>query len=285
MNGRVARDDSPGKATMTRLTSPHQLSPHLYVVYAEHPHADSSNVYLITGASPVLIDCGGYSAAPQLLRNIAQAGVDIRDIDRVIATHGHCDHMQGFGGLHEANPDLRLLIHPLDEPLVREPDLILNACHLYNGVFHPIAQELCLTIEDGDRIPAGDGELVVMHMPGHTDGSVCLLGEIDGKQVLFAGDTVGGSMLGLEGVELQSWAGAVRAWQESLGRIKTLEFDWVLNGHEPVTGLPLTRAQVDHSIASFGKMLNPWFSLGAEEIAAEEADMVTAEPVALPESS
>lgn len=266
MNGRVARDDLPGKATMTRLTTPHQLSPHLFVAYAEHPHHDSSNVYLITGAAPVLIDCGSITAGPRILRNLQRMGIDTREIDRVVATHGHCDHVQGFGELHEANADLRLLIHPLDEPLVREPDFVRNACNLYDGLFHPITEDLCLPIGEGDRIPAGDGELLVMHTPGHTDGSVCLWGEIDGHKVLFAGDTVGGSMPGLEGVELQSWAAAVRAWKESLGRIMDLDIDWVLNGHEPVTGLPLTRAQVERSIASFGKMLNPWFSLGEEEM-------------------
>jgi hydroxyacylglutathione hydrolase len=250
---------------MTRLSAPQQLSQHLYVVYAEHPHVDSSNVYLVTGKAPVLVDCGSRRAAPHLLRNLAALGIGIGDIDRVIATHGHCDHVQGFGGLHEANPDLRLHLHPRDVPLVQQPDHIGNACHLYNGLFRPVAPELILPIADGDRIPAGDGELLVVHTPGHTEGSVCLLGEVDGYNVLFAGDTVGGAMPGLDGVELATWAEAAHAWKQSLGRVSELAFDLVLSGHEPVTGLPITRARLDRSIASFGKMLNPWFLLGEDE--------------------
>lgn len=250
---------------MTRLSAPHQLSPHLFVVYAEFPHHDSSNVYLITGKTPLLIDCGSLHAAPVLLSNIARTGVDIRDINRVVATHGHCDHVQGFDSLHAVNPDLRLMIHPLDEPLVQDPNLIASACHLYNGPIRMIGPELCVRIADGDRIPAGDGELIVMHTPGHTDGSICLWGEIDGHTVLFAGDTVGGAMPGLEGVELRTWAQAVRAWKDSLRRIQQLPIDWVLDGHEPIDGLPLTRDRLDRGIASFGKMLNPWFSLADDD--------------------
>jgi hydroxyacylglutathione hydrolase len=250
---------------MTRLTTPHQLSPHLFVAYAEHPHRDSSNVYLVTGKRPLLIDCGSVHALPHLLRNIALAGVDLRDVDRVVATHGHCDHVQGFHTLREGNPDLRLLIHPLDEPLVREPDLIGNAYHLYDGLFRPIGPNLIVPVEEGDRIPAGDGELIVLHTPGHTDGSISLWGEIDGHKVLFAGDTVGGSMLGLDGIELTRWADAVKTWKDSLRRITALDIDWVLNGHEPVSGLPITRQQLDRDVASFGMMLNPWFVLGKDE--------------------
>ena len=256
---------------MLRLSSPRQLSPHLFIVYAEYPHRDSGNVYLVTGEVPTLIDCGSRAAAPQLLRNIAQTGIDVRDIVQVIATHGDFDHVQGFHELHAANPDLTLLVHPVDAPLTREPNLYRNAGYLYRDAFRPIAPELSRPIVDGDRIPAGDGELLVVHTPGHTEGGVCLWGEIDGHRVLFAGDTVEGAMRGLEGADLAIWARAASSWRESLQGIAALEIDWVLNGHEPVDGLPLMRARLDRGIASFGKMMNPWFFLDDEEQAVEES--------------
>jgi glyoxylase-like metal-dependent hydrolase (beta-lactamase superfamily II) len=255
---------------MSRLATPLKLSPHLYVVNAEHPHHDSANVYLIMGAQPLLIDCGSLHAAPYLMRNLASIDVDIRDIDRVVATHGHCDHVQGFQALREANPDLRLLIHPLDQPFVQGQSPDLNLCTLYNTAFHPIPVDGCLPVADGERIPAGDGELAVIHTPGHTPGSICLLGEIDGHRVLFAGDTVEGAMPGFEGVEIETWVAAVRTWKDSLRHIADLDIDWVLNGHEPARGLPITRERLDRGIASFGKMLNPWFFLAADEPLAEE---------------
>lgn len=259
---------------MPRLAAPRQLSPHLSIVYAEFPHRDSGNVYLITGTVPTLIDCGSRSAAPQLLHNIRQAGVDVRDIDQVIATHGDFDHVQGFHELHAANPELTLLVHPIDAPLTREPNPYRNAGYLYRDAFRPIPPELTRPIVDGDRIAAGDGELLVVHTPGHTEGAVCLWGEIDGRHVLFAGDTVEGAMRGLEGADLAIWARAASTWRESLQRIAALEIDWILNGHEPVDGLPLTRDRLDRGIASFGKMMNPWFLLDEEDEPAMEESAV-----------
>lgn len=246
---------------MTRLSAALQLSPHLFVAYAEFPHHDSANVYLVTGERPLLIDCGSAHAAQLLLRNLERIGTPIGTIERAVATHGHCDHVQGFDALRAAHPGLRLLIHALDIPLVQQPGLAGSACHLYNGVFRPVPAASIVALGEGDRIPAGDGELLVLHTPGHTAGSICLYGEVDGQELLFAGDTVGGSLPGLEGADLSSWARAERDWEGSLQRIAALDIDGVLNGHEPVGGLPISRVRLDRSIALFGKMLNPWFSL------------------------
>jgi hypothetical protein len=59
------------------------------------------------------------------------------------------------------------------------------------------------------------------------------LGRIDGRDVLFAGDVVGGAMKSLDGAELQVWAEALADWSRSLDRLACLQFEWLLNGHEP----------------------------------------------------
>jgi glyoxylase-like metal-dependent hydrolase (beta-lactamase superfamily II) len=52
--------------------------------------------------------------------------------------------------------------------------------------FHDVAPEADRALTDGDTIEAGSLALDVLHTPGHTPGSVCLLG--DGH--LFSGDTL-----------------------------------------------------------------------------------------------
>jgi glyoxylase-like metal-dependent hydrolase (beta-lactamase superfamily II) len=250
---------------MTRLTAPKQLSDHLYIVYAEFPHRDSGNIYLVTGRSPTLIDCGSRRAVPHLLRNLDQLGVAVSDLTRIIATHGDCDHIQGFHDLRLLHPALRLHIHPADWPLVLESDPYRNANYLYRNPFVPLLAEHCVPLADGETIAAGDCALMVHHTPGHTEGSVCLWGEIDGHKVLFAGDTVGGAMRSLNGADLRLWAQAALTWERSLERIAGLDIDWVLNGHEPAHGLPLSRARFDRAVGSFGKMMSPWFLLDEQE--------------------
>jgi glyoxylase-like metal-dependent hydrolase (beta-lactamase superfamily II) len=132
---------------------------------------------------------------------------------------------------------------------------------VYHQPFVPIVADQCLALEDGERITAGDTELTVHHTPGHTEGSVSLLGEIDGYRVLFAGDAIGGAMRSLDGADLERWVQAMVTWKQSLTHLETLDFEWVLNGHEPAKSLPISRAFFDRSVASFGTMLNPWFLL------------------------
>lgn len=265
---------------MPRLRSPRQLSSNLFLVHAEFPHRDSANVYLLTGRVPTLIDCGSRRSVPYLLNNLAQLDIDIGDIVRVIATHGDCDHIQGYHDLNREHPGLRLHLHPADWPLVQEENAYRNANYLYLNPFDPIAADTCLPLKDGQQIQAGEGALTVLHTPGHTEGSVCLWGEVDERHVLFAGDTVGGAMRSLTGADLFIWAQALRTWEQSLSCIADLEIDWILTGHEPVESLPLSRTWFDRARMSFGKMMNPWFLL------AEKGD--DDEPIAagsLPETS
>jgi glyoxylase-like metal-dependent hydrolase (beta-lactamase superfamily II) len=247
---------------MSRLAVPRQLSPHLFIIYAESPHRDSGNVYLLTGSVPTLIDCGSSRGVPQMRRNLSQLGIDIQDIGQVIATHGDCDHIQGYHDLRQENPALSLHLHPADWSLAEEPNPYRNANYIYRNPFVPIDVGHCLPLGDGQQIEAGEGALTVLHTPGHTEGSISLWGEIDGHKVVFAGDTVGGSMRSLTGADLGIWAQALRTWEESLQRVAGLEIDWILTGHEPAHSLPLSRAWFDRARETFGKMMNPWFLLG-----------------------
>ncbi len=250
---------------MTSLTAPVQLTPHLSILYSEYPHHDSGNAYLITGRYPTLIDCGSQLAFPQLVRNLEQAGLAVHDLAQVIATHGDYDHVQGYHDLRREHPRIRLHIHRKDWPSVQGSDPYRNGSYIYDRALEPIAAESCLPLEEGELIAAGDTILEVHHTPGHTEGSVCLLGEIDGRRVLFAGDTVGGGMRSLDKAVLEIWAQAAVSWKQSLQRIAALDFEWVLNGHEPARSLPISRDRFDRAVASFGWMMNPWFTLDEED--------------------
>lgn len=250
---------------MPVLTAPVQLSANLHIVYSEFPHVDSGNVYLMTGDHPTLIDCGSQRAVPQLIRNLAQLGLQVSDLTKVVATHGDYDHTQGFHDLQKFQPDLPLFINRHDWPAMLEGNTYRSSSYLYQRPFLPFEARHCLPLDAGDVVWAGNTSLTVHHTPGHTEGSVCLLGDIDGNRVLFAGDAIGGSMKSLTGADLRIWANAAVTWRESLRQLEALSFDWVLNGHEPADTLPLSRARVDRLLHSFGKMMNPWFLLGEEE--------------------
>ncbi len=168
-----------------------------------------SNTWLVIGAeSDLLVDTGN-GLAP--MRPFLQDLRPDRDKPLVaVATHAHMDHVCG---LHEF--DQRLL-HRADVGEAAAPHRLLFADEVRPGVleqmaeagypippltiqavpergfdprrFTPPAAAPTRVLETGDTIDLGDRTFEVMHLPGHTPGSIGLWNEADG--VLFSGDAV-----------------------------------------------------------------------------------------------
>lgn len=86
----------------------------------------------------------------------------------LLNTHGDGDHTSGTAGFSE------IYIHALD----------YLKCEI--GTRFP--KTALAEIKDGDVIDLGDRSLKIIHIPGHTSGSVAIL-DVK-KRVLFAGDSV-----------------------------------------------------------------------------------------------
>ncbi len=119
----------------------------------------------------------------------------------VVNTHGHFDHVVGNklfmdrGG--DAAGDMPLYRHPLDEEMAREADRSAARFGLVCDASPPATH----TLEEGDTYELGRRRFDVLHVPGHSPGSVVLVGDglIIAGDVLFRGsvgrtDLPGGSM-------------------------------------------------------------------------------------------
>jgi len=143
----------------------------------------------------------------------------------IINTHGHVDHVG-------ANRDIKdhfgipLYIHAADNPMLGKAQLELS---LFLGAKDsPPADHF---LSDGEEIKIGNSILRVLHTPGHSPGSVSLLG--DG--FILSGDT-----LFLEGVGRTDLPGGSQKQLEQSIRekIMTLPDDVVvLPGHGPLTSV------------------------------------------------
>ncbi|MEO0278513.1 MAG: MBL fold metallo-hydrolase [candidate division WOR-3 bacterium] len=100
----------------------------------------------------------------------------------IINTHGHVDHVGANAIVKEAFPDASIVIHELDVILLE------NAMNSFIAsiVGAKKSPPPDIVVKDGDSITLGSVTLKVIHTPGHTPGSMCLLM----GDVLFTGDTL-----------------------------------------------------------------------------------------------
>jgi hydroxyacylglutathione hydrolase len=140
------------------------------------------------------------------------------DLRFVVSTHAHWDHIGDNAEVVIAT-GATLAAHEADRHGLEEPDPMSSP--------FPIPPSVpALDLAEGSRIRVGDIDLSVLHTPGHTPGSVCLLSHED--RVLLSGDTLFAGAWGRTDLA----GGDATAMVESLARLSTLEDGlMVLPGH------------------------------------------------------
>lgn len=139
----------------------------------------SENCYLLTCAATnagILVDPG--AATPQMLAEARRLGVDIQSI---VLTHAHVDHVEGLS-LAKAETGAPIYLHPADDELYRAAPMQAEWFGLRMDPLPPVDHPLAT----GDAVRFGECELVVRFAPGHAPGHVILVG--DG--VALVGDVI-----------------------------------------------------------------------------------------------
>jgi glyoxylase-like metal-dependent hydrolase (beta-lactamase superfamily II) len=150
----------------------------------------------------------------------------------IVSTHGHWDHI-GDNAAVAAATGARIAVHPLDRHRLEDPQPLW-------APFEIVPSVPAVELAEGGEITFGAIRLLVLHTPGHTEGSVCLYAADDG--LLLSGDTLFAAGWGR--VDLPG--GDPEAMVESLARLTTLEDRTaVLPGHGVQTTIGRERAWLE----------------------------------------
>ncbi|CAM3467522.1 MBL fold metallo-hydrolase [Hydrogenibacillus schlegelii] len=128
----------------------------------------------------------------------------------LLLTHAHFDHIAGLEALKKAT-GAPILIHPQEAGWLRDPELNGSAFFpdLTARVVAPNADR---PVEDGDVFPFARRTLKVLHVPGHSPGSVAYL--ID--EVVFTGDALFAGGIGRTDLPGGDHAALLRSVREKL---------------------------------------------------------------------
>jgi glyoxylase-like metal-dependent hydrolase (beta-lactamase superfamily II) len=169
-----------------------------------------NNAYLLVCRSSneaLLIDAAN---DPERLSDLVGSGAERPALRTIVTTHQHADHWQALGataGAFGANT----VAHPADaDPLPIPPDFLVT---------------------QGDVIRFGDCELEVIHLRGHTPGSIALLyRDPAGHGHLFTGDSLFPGGVGNTQKDAERFASLITDVQERIFDVLP-DDTWFYPGH------------------------------------------------------
>jgi hydroxyacylglutathione hydrolase len=110
-------------------------------------------------------------------------------VKQIVVTHAHIDHVGGAMKLKQAT-GAPILLNENDSALLAMLDVQAS----WLGMKSPGAVSIDQNVTEGDVVKAGSLHGEVMHTPGHTEGSICVL--FAPQNLLIAGDTLFAGSIG-----------------------------------------------------------------------------------------
>ena len=178
-------------------------------IYTLLPEGFGSNCYILaSGRSAAVVDPS--VKVGEILAFLADKGLEL---ELILLTHGHFDHIESLDRLRDATL-APACIHKDDGEMLADGKK--NAYEFFfghNKKWRP-AERL---LENGDKLTLGNETVEVISTPGHSKGSICLLG----KDLLITGDTLFANGYGRYDLH----GGNVGKLSESLSSLRELDHD------------------------------------------------------------
>lgn len=139
----------------------------------------------------VVYDFGHVGRRMKLANALARRGVAVEDVDTVVVSHAHWDHLQNVDVFHNAE----ILVHADELGYAADPHPHDHATPGWSATLLDPARTR--TVDDGDEVYPG---VRVLHLPGHTPGSIGLAVDTDDGVGVLSGDAVASAPDALDGM-------------------------------------------------------------------------------------
>ena len=218
-----------------------EITDGVYFIPGQDEMIPDSHVYVIGMPSSQdlsMVDAGLMGKGGYKMQTIQKAGIKLLDIKRIIMTHTHLDHIGCIKEIREQIPHAELWIHeeeanPIekgDERGVYGMEMFRSMCQSQYGLKSgDFRVKVDRKLKEGERLDMGGLSWEVLHIPGHSAGSVALYEQ--SRKVLIPGDVVYADYA-IGRFDLHGADGSVL--KKSLLRLSELEVEILLPGHNRV---------------------------------------------------
>lgn len=225
---------------MALASMPHD--PRLFRITAIWNWDSIVELFFINGPTRALIDTGAsYTPREYVEPALESLGLKLTDIDVILNTHGHQDHMGGNHALLN-QIDAQVYMHREDAFLVEDLEAHMN--FIWYADQHVLGQDLTARraqflhtvtgpsavhrkLDDNEIVDLGDDiQLRVVHLPGHSPGSIAYHWE--DKGIAFVGDAVQG--YGSKPGTFPLYYTA-RGYEQSMQRLASLQIETLALAH------------------------------------------------------
>lgn len=142
----------------------------------------AANCYIISdgAGNGAVVDPGEYNSGLEI--TIKNAGIN--NLQYILCTHGHFDHISGVAQLKDKYPQATVVCGAEDAPALSSSALSL--AEVFGLPFNPCLADK--TVKNGDQLSVGGLNVKVIGAPGHSLGGVVYY--FPEENVMFTGDTL-----------------------------------------------------------------------------------------------